>query len=312
MLKLRWSGVDFRALHYFVGIAEIGSITRAAQHLNVAQPALSRHVRQLEEELGAQLFIRESRGIRMTDQGRELYEHAKSILRNVQRAKDDVRGSAGNPGGNTTLGVVPTICPLIAPKLVSSLQSDYPRINLKIDEGYSQPLIDWLDAGRLDLALVTEPPPTRRLFIEHLVSEEMVFATARGSRPKGAIPIAELAKTPLILSHGIRTILDNLLGHKGPLVTALLELNSIETIRLMVRQGIGTTVLPRSILHDEAKTGQISLHSIGPSGLFRRLAIAYSRTRRLSNASEIVKGLLMNIVATQDKQRMFRAPSKVK
>jgi LysR family transcriptional regulator, nitrogen assimilation regulatory protein len=299
--------LDFRALNYFAKIAELGSITRAAQHLNVAQPALSRHVRQLEDELGTQLLIRESRGIRLTDQGRELFEHAKTILRDVQRAKDEVRGSAGSPGGNTTLGMVPTICTQVAPALVSILRRDFPRIDLTINEGYSQPLMDWLDEGRLDLAILTEPAPTRRMVIEHLVSEEMMFVAARGSRKKGPISLDELATTPLIMSQGIRTIIDNLLGHKGPLVTVMLELNSIEAIRLMARQGIGTTILPRSILHDDVKSGDVTLHSIGPKGIFRRLAVAYSRMRRLPRSAQIVKETVTSIVSDLDKKRLFRS-----
>ncbi|MBX9710101.1 MAG: LysR family transcriptional regulator [Xanthobacteraceae bacterium] len=299
--------MDFRALHYFAKIAELGSITRAAQHLNVAQPALSRHVRQLEDELGAQLLIRESRGIRLTDQGRELFDHAMTILRDVQRAKDEVRGSAGSPGGNVVLGLVPTICPLIAPDLVSILRRDFPRIDLTINESYSQPLMDWLDEGRLDLAVVTEPPPTRRATIDHLIVEEMMFVTARGARKPGAISLEELGKTPLIMSRGIRSIVDNLLGHKGPLVTIMLELNSIETIRLMARQGVATTILPRSIVRDDAKRGDITMHSIGPDGLFRRLATANSRTRRLSRSAQTVKDTIIQIVGKFDEAKIFRS-----
>jgi LysR family nitrogen assimilation transcriptional regulator len=298
--------LDFRALHYFAKIAELGSITRAAQHLNVAQPALSRHVRQLEEELGAQLLIRESRGIRLTDQGRELFDRATTILRDVQRAKDEVRGSTGSPGGNVVLGLVPTICPLIAPDLVAILRRDFPRIDLTINESYSQPLMDWLDEGRLDLAVLTEPPPTRRAAIDHLIVEEMMFVTARGARKPGAISLDELARTPLIMSRGIRSIVDNLLGHKGPLLTIMMELNSIETIRLMARQGVATTILPRSIVRDDAKRGDITMHSIG-EGLFRRLATAHSRNRRLSRSAQTVKDTITQIVAKFDAAKIFRS-----
>jgi LysR family transcriptional regulator, nitrogen assimilation regulatory protein len=302
--------MDFRALHYFAKIAELGSITRAAGHLNVAQPALSRHVRQLEEELGTPLLIRESRGIRLTDQGRELFKHALTILRDVQRAKDDVRRSVGSPGGKVVLGLVPTICPLIAPALVSILRRDFPKIDITINESYSLPLLDWLDDGRIDLAVLTEPPPTRRILIDHLVVEEMTFAAAKGACPAGPILLDELATTPIIISQGIRSIMDNLLGHKGPLLTVMLELNSIETIRLMVRQGIATTILPRSILRDDSKRGDITLHSIGPDGVFRRLASAHSRARRLSRAAQIVKDTIAQLIADFDAAGVFRPPAQ--
>ena len=297
--------MDVRALHYFVRVAELGSITRAASYLNVAQPALSRHVRHLEEELGATLMIRESRGIRLTDHGQLLFDHAKTILRDVQRAKDEVRGSAGSPSGSVALGLVPTLCPVIAPALFAALQRDHPKIELTMSENYTAPLLDWLNEGRIDLAVLTEPAPTRRFVVDRLIKEDMVLAVGRGCRAPGPISVEELARTPVIISHGIRDIMDDLLGQDGPLLTAMIELNSIETIRLMARQGIGPAVLPCAIVRQDAARGDITLHAIG-GGLCRQLATAFARTRRLSLAAQIVKETLARLFAEFDRQTMFR------
>ncbi len=297
--------MDIRALQYFTRVVELGSITRAAAYLHVAQPALSRHVRHLEEELGAPLLIRESRGIRLTDHGRMLFDHAKTILRDIQRAKDEVRGSACSPSGSVALGLVPTVCPVIAPILFASLRRDHPRIELTMSENYSSPLLDWLNEGRIDLAVLTEPAPTRRFVVDRLVKEEMVLAAPKRCRAPGAVTVDELARTPVIISQGIRGIMDNLLGHDGPLLTAMIELNSIETIRLMVRQGIGAAVLPCSIVRNDAGRGDLTLHTIG-NGFYRHLATAFARTRRLSLAAQTVKNTLSRLFGDLDREAMFR------
>jgi LysR family transcriptional regulator, nitrogen assimilation regulatory protein len=306
MPDVEGSSMDLRGLQYFVKIAELGSITKAAGHLHVAQPALSRQVKQLEEQLGAELLIRESRGIRLTDSGRQLFDHAHTILREVERAQDEVRSSAGRPSGRVVLGVVPTICPVIAPALVSTLRRDFPHIELTITEDYTTPMLDRVGEGRVDLAVLTEPPPTRRVVIEPLLMEEMALAAPRGARKPGVISIDELSRTPIIISQGLRNIMDNLLGNEGPMLTVMLELNSIETIRLMVREGIGPAVLPRSIVRTDAAKGELTLHRIGAAGIYRRLATAHSRTRRLSFAAQTVQSTITAIFADLDRQQVFR------
>jgi LysR family nitrogen assimilation transcriptional regulator len=298
--------VDLRGLQYFVKIAELGSITKAAGHLHVAQPALSRQVKQLEDQLGAELLIRESRGVRLTDSGWQLFDHALIVLREVERAEDEVRSCAGRPSGRVVLGVVPTICPVIAPALVSALRRDYPHIQLTITEDYTTTMLDWLGEGRIDLAVLTEPPPTRRVVIEPLLLEEMALAAPRGARKLGAISVEELSRTPIIVSQGLRNIMDNLLGNEGPVLTVMLELNSIETIRLMVREGIGPAVLPHSIVRSDAAKGELTLHRVGPSGTYRRLATAHSRMRRMSFAAQTVQAAITAIFSDLDRQGVFR------
>ena len=297
--------VDIRGLYYFVRIAELGSITRASVHLNVAQPALSRHVQRLEERLGVPLLVRESRGIRLTDAGQQLQEHAARILRELQRAEDEVRGSAASPSGKVVLGVTPTLCPVITPRLFADIRETHPRIELKIAESSSVPLLDWLVEGRIDLAVVTEPAPSRRLSIHPLAEEEMVLASTPGARRDGPVGPDDLDGASLILSDGLRTILETLLP--SPMLTrqVVLELNSIETIRIMVRQGTGELILPLSVLQADADPNRLSAHRIGKAGLYRKLALVHTATRRVSAAGQAVMASVRAIFAELDERGAF-------
>src|SRR5207253_5993611 len=120
-------GMELRTLGYFVRIAELGSITRAAAHLRLAQPALTRHVQRLEEELGTALFTRANRGVRLTEAGEKLLESAQRILRDVERTGDEIRAQEAHPSGRIILGVTPTLCPVLAPELSARMRRGHPR-----------------------------------------------------------------------------------------------------------------------------------------------------------------------------------------
>ncbi len=297
--------MDIRGLYYFVRIAELGSITRASAHLNVAQPALSRHVQRLEERLGVSLLVRESRGIRLTDAGQQLHEHASRILRELQRAEEEVRGSAASPAGKVILGVTPTLCPVITPRLFADIRENHPRIELKIAESSSLPLLDWLVEGRVDLAIATEPAPSRRLSIYPLAQEEMVLVTAPGARRPGPVDPSDLDGAPLILSDGLRTILETLLSPAMLARQVILELTSIETIRIMVRQGTGESILPFSVLQADPEPSRLSAHRIGEAGIHRKLALVHAATRRLSAAGQAVMASVRAIFADLDGRGAF-------
>src|SRR5581483_11772453 len=113
-----------------VRVAELGSITRAASHLHLAQPALTRHVQRLEEELGVALFTRANRGVRLTEAGEKLLDSATRILREVERTGDEIRAQDAHPSGRIILGITPTLCPVLVPELFHRIRAEYPRVDL--------------------------------------------------------------------------------------------------------------------------------------------------------------------------------------
>jgi LysR family nitrogen assimilation transcriptional regulator len=293
--------MDLRSIEYFVRIAELGSLTRAASRLNIAQPALSRHVQRLEDELGVPLFTRAKRGVRLTEAGRLLYENSTRILRDIERTRDEVKTLAAAPSGKVVLGILPTLGPVLVPDLIARTRNDLPRLTLKVMEGFSVSLQEWLLAGHLDLAVINDPLPSRVLSCVPLASEEMVLVTAPGARDRDRpLSAAELAETSLIMTDGLRVICERLLAPHGIALRVETEMNAIETIRLMARKGLGATIMPYAVVKPECDAGVIAAHRLVVGGLRRNLVIATPAMRHLSSGSQAVIELLREqIVAVE-------------
>jgi LysR family nitrogen assimilation transcriptional regulator len=148
--------MELRSLHYFVRIAELGSITRASAHLQIAQPALTRHIQRLEDELDAALFTRANRGVKLTEAGQKLLDSAQRILRDIERAGDEIRAHKAHPSGKIILGVTPPLCPVVVPELFAHMREHYPLVELKVVHAGSARLEEFIIAGLVDLALMAE------------------------------------------------------------------------------------------------------------------------------------------------------------
>ena len=280
--------MELRSLHYFVRIAELGSITRAAAHLHVAQPALTRHVQRLEEELNVALFTRANRGVRLTEAGQKLLDGATRILRDIERTGDEIRAQDAHPSGKIILGITPTLCPVLVPELFARMRRDYPMIELKVMHAVMVRLEEFVIDGRVDIALLSELSRSRLIVSTRLAEEEMVLVTRPGARADGNVGGDELSRTPLILGDGLRAAMDALLAGLGIELAVETELNDHETIRLMVAQGAGAAVLPLSSVSRECARGLIEAHRITETGLFRTLALGVRASRNASLARDAV------------------------
>ena len=288
--------MELRSLHYFVRIAELGSITRAAAHLHVAQPALTRHVQRLEEELNVALFTRANRGVRLTEAGQKLLDGATRILRDVERTGDEIRAQDAHPSGKIILGITPTLCPVLVPDLFARMRRDYPMIELKVMHAGMVRLEEFVIDGRVDIALLSELSRSRLIVSTAVAEEEMVLVTRPGARPPGPVRGDELRRTPLILGDGLRAAMDALLAGLDIELKVDIELNDHETIRLMVQQGAGAAVLPLSSVSRECARGLIEAHRIGDRGVFRRLALGVRASRNASLAREAVARAIRSMI----------------
>jgi LysR family nitrogen assimilation transcriptional regulator len=293
--------MELRSLFYFIRIADLGSITRAASHLRVAQPALTRQVQRLEDELGVALFTRVNRGVRLTEAGQKLHESASRILRDVERTGDEIRAHDAHPSGKIILGVTPTICPVLVPELFSRMRLHYPMIELKVVHAGMVRLEEMLIDGRIDLAVMSELSRSRLIVSTALAEEEMVLVTAPGARPAGVVSASELRRTTLILGDGLRAAMDALLAGFGIELKVEIELNDHETIRLMVQQGVGASILPHSSVARECGRGLTEAHRLTQAGVFRTLALGTAANRTTSGArdavTQVVKDLISEVAA---------------
>jgi len=304
------SGMDLRSIKYYVQIAELGSITRAAAHLGIAQPALSRHVHGLEDELGVQLLVRLPRGVRLTGAGRQFLDHCRRIMRELNRARDELRTSSEVPSGKVILGLSPTVGPLLLPGVVERVRRQCPQITLKIVEWFSTQLYDALLTGRVDVAVLTNAPPSRALKMTPLLSEPIVVLSPpqlRGTRRFYTLP--ELSKTPVVTSEAIRHIVEEQISHSGWRLNVEAEIDAIEAIRRLLLRGIGMSVMPVSTFHDDIRAGRISAYPVADANIHRILALAQQTERRLPAAVEEISQIVAGEMNALFDNGLFSMPA---
>src|SRR3954465_4413520 len=203
--------MNLKQLEYFVQVAELGSFSKAALVLDIAQPALSRQVRALETELHQQLFLRNGRGVALTDAGKRLFDHSVAVLQLVSHAREDLGASRDEPVGRVTIGLPPSIGRQFTPPrsgrqftlpLIDRFQKELPAARLAIVEGLSSHIVEWVTTGRVDVGLVYNPDAQPGLGIVPLLQEELglvSFAPRGKSKLAAPLPMKELSGYRLIV-----------------------------------------------------------------------------------------------------------------
>ena len=270
--------MELRSIKYFVAIAELGNISGAAKKLGIAQPALTRHIKQLEEELNTTLLNRLARGVQLTASGREFLEYANRIVAEVAQAKHEITGQGLKPAGSLVFGASPTISTILMPRVVADSLQELPDINLKLIEGRSIRLYDSLLTGVLDMAILTNPLPSYKLHLTPLITEPLCLIGIANQLPKGrATDLEVLEKMPLILTPGMLFLVDRFQARKKLKLNVVAEIESIETIRSLVKAGEGVTIAPSTAFFDELNKNELDVLTLEVDGLHRELVLA-SRT----------------------------------
>jgi LysR family nitrogen assimilation transcriptional regulator len=304
--------MDLRSIKYFVQIADLGSITRAAGQLGVAQPALSRHVRSIEDELGMQLLVRLPRGVRLTGAGRQFLDHCRRVMREFSRVTEDLRADTEVPRGRVVLGLSPTVGHLLAPGTVERVQRQCPGVAVKVVEAFSTFLYDGLLTGRVDLAVLTNPAASRALTLTPLISEPIVVLSppqARGTRR--FYTLAELTKTPVIITEGIRALVEEQIGRQHTRLNVEVEIDSVEAIRQLLLRGAGVTVMPVSAFHEDIRAGRLAAYQIADANLHRMLFLASPAEGRRSAAIEEVSQIVTAETNALYDQGLFGLPAGI-
>ena len=292
--------MDLKQIEYFVHVAERRSFSRAAELLDTAQPTLSRQVGLLEQELGQHLLYRNGRGVEPTEAGLRFLEHARALLALAARAKEDLRSLRDTPTGKVTIGLPPRIARPVTPPLVQAFRRAYPEASITVAEGLSTQVREWLLAGRVDLALLYDPPASPQLTYELLFREDLVLAAAQGGRLPlpAAVKVAQLGHYPLILPslpNAIRTLVESVCRRQGVHLTVAAEVDAVQTIVELAAQGDAYTILPRSAAQGPANAHPLALCRIEAPSIRNRLVLAVPRHRpatRLADATaQLLRGL---------------------
>lgn len=307
--------MDLKQLEYFRHVAELGSFTRAASFLSVVQPALSRQVRQLEVELGQNLFDRNGRGVVLTDAGSRLLEHTRGILMQVGRARQELEEQRNGDSGHFVLGLPPSLGRSVTVPLVKAFGRLLPNASLATVEGLSAYMLEWLNVGRVDCALVYNAPASPAVDLQPLLDDQLFLIAPRAVRsaPKAANPrkapatrrtrksitLAELADYPLIIPsrpHSIRMSVENALAGVERKIRVAHEIECIPAIIDLVRQGHGYAVLPLNALKSTPWSDEVLCRAVVAPILTTSLSLATSAHRPKSplhrRAIEVIRDIV--------------------
>jgi len=281
--------VDLKQLEYFRHVAELGSFTRAAAFLSVVQPALSRQVRQLESELGHHLFERNGRGVVLTDAGSRLLEHTRGILTQVGRARQELDDQRNGDSGHFALGLPPSLGRCVTVPLVKAFAERLPNARLATVEGLSAYIVEWLNVGRVDCALVYNAVASPTIDRQALLDEQLFLITPREAsasrRVRKSVNLADLAGYPLIIPsrpHAMRMSVESALAGVGAKISVAHEIESIPAIIDLVRQRHGFAVLPLNAVKSTVWAEEVTLKSIVSPTLKTSLSLATSTRRPMS------------------------------
>ncbi len=308
--------MDLRQLEYFVRVAELGSFTRAAQLLQIAQPALSRQVRLLEVELRQNLLIRNGRGALPTEAGKLLLEHGRGILHQVERAKEELGRVRGGLSGRVAVGLPTSVARVLAVALTREFRLRMPQATIALSEGLSVAMQESLVNGRLDIALLYNPAPSPEVELSPLLDEAVYLVTpaspSKTSRPSSsgkktkpsALPLRDLAPLPLVIPtkpNALRNLVETELGALGLRPTIALEIDGVSAILELVADGLGHAVLPHSAVVSSAAMQRFDVRPI--HGLQSRLSLAISALRPSTLTQlamqELITSLAKPLIMTQ-------------
>ena len=304
--------MDYRQIQYFVVLFEEGSVTRAANRLNIVQPALSMQVARLEEELGRQLFVRSNRGMVPTAHGSQLYARFLPILAEFERARSELLETGGELAGHARIGLPASIAQDVLPAALAEFSLRFPRVSVSVTEAYSEALVQGVTSGQLDTAIINMP---RRLTLkaEMVLQEEFVLATGpRHPKLPDKLALREVAKLKLVLptrQHGLRAALEGFADAAGLQLECALEIDSLPAIAQVVEQSELATLLPRIALRSRFAEGRLRAHSVVRPALARQL-VAVSHPRR--PVPPPAESLLKVLVQHLRERKAEEAPSKGK
>ena len=279
--------MDLKQIEYFVRVAEMGSFTRAAIALNVAQPALSRQIRLLEVELRQNLLKRNGRGASPTEAGLLLLEHGRGILHQVERTHEALGRSRIDLNGRVALGLPPSVARVLTVPLTRAFRERMPDAQLSISEGLTSAMQESLLNGRLDIALLYNMKPTSGLEVSHLVQEELWLVQRRPpglqeDPPPPPIEFKDVSKLPLVIPsrpNAIRMLVESEMAAVGMRPNIALEIDGVTAILDLVADGAGFAVLSRNAVTRSINPSAFSTRPISSSQLSIELSSVVSSQR---------------------------------
>lgn len=302
--------MDLRQLRTFRSVAELGSLSKAADRLRTTQPGLSRQIKLLEQELRVQLFVRNGRGMLLTSAGRMLLDRTEGLVRRIEQVRDDIKSTGGNPSGRVVLGLVPTVSAVLAGKLAHRVLTQFPDISLGIVESYGGHLVEWLHRGEMDLAVTYGPAIDLHLSAQSIGREDMAVVGPPGSglKARRKVDLDWLLKQKLILpskAHGLRALLEKSVARRKATIKALIEVDSYRAQISLMEEGLGYTLLPASAIRAELAAKRLEMAVLVDPTISRELVLASPVASAPSIATTAVATSIVSEIAELSRRGLW-------
>lgn len=290
---------ELRTLRYFLCVAEEKNMTRAAERLRIAQPALSRQIARLEQDLGLPVFIRTSRGVELTEEGEVLTTRAYAIMAQIAQAHHDVTSHAEAPRGVVVVGIPPTPGEFIVSPLLERIKCDYPEIELRFVEGFSRDLEGRLSRGEIGLAIMHDAPSRDDFVATDLLVEHLYVIGPCGALTRDSYTLQEAVNLPLIMpsrQNYLRVLVDKHADSIGTTLNIVQRADGVSHLKSLVRHGHGFTILTFGGVLSEVLAGTLEARPITDPQIDWTLCVAGKADQKSKRAIQVVGAVTQEIV----------------
>ena len=292
------TNLTFKQLRYLEALARHSHFGRAAEACAISQPALSQQIKALEQELGADLFERDRRQVRLTSFGEEIATRARDILRALDELEGFAHASRDGQVTRLRIGVIPTVAPYLLPSLIGDLTRLHGGLDLNVRETLTPKLVQELNEGRLDMAILALPVSEPSLTEVALFTERFVLVRPREDEGKPAPDREALSEMRLLLleeGHCFREQALSFCNAKPRAVASrdLLDASSLSTLVQMVDAGLGITLIPEMAVAVETRSASVSVTHFTTQEPSRTIGMVWRKTsplaRQLIEISDMVR-----------------------
>jgi DNA-binding transcriptional LysR family regulator len=278
--------MDLRQLRVFVEIVRRGSFTRAAEHLHIAQPAVSMTVRKLEDELDLTLLNRHEKRVTLTAEGESLLRHAERILDNLAVAEIEMAELRGLVRGEVRIGIPPMMSSYYFPQVIREFRDAYPSLKLAVNGEGAATIQRMLAKGDLDMGVIAGPKLREGLQSRHFLREEIVVGVPQDHAlaARSSLGISDLLREPLILfkeGYYLRELMDELMEGQAQTPEIVFETNLFTLARSLIKHKFGIAIFLRMVVSDDRELAAISFDP----PLYLDLQVAWKADRDLSRAN---------------------------
>jgi len=294
-----------------VAVAETKSLRNAIERLHIAQPALSQSIKLLEEELGTSLFIRSRKGMELTSTGAIFLQSAKSIMREVSRAKERVLEEKENPAGSVSIAMPPSVSSVLAVPLFREVKKRYPNIVLNMEEHTTLEVRQCFDTGTFDLLVYFQVDGIDNLVIEPLIMEELYFACKYSEEAKlpSEIEFSALVDYPLMFPQVpfvVNRTVAGVANQEGVKINILPNKVAMPTLINLVRQGLANSILPWTLINQFSERNEIAAAKVVNPSVNRTINLISPANRHCSNATLAVMELIRGITKRSHENGTWR------